>query len=244
MADSTWNVAFPAAVFGPDVVQNVSYDAQLQIKPSEVLTLPVASSTDTSFTLSSESHSSVSSAPSASQSTTTSRSQSTSRSTTSRSNGSGARSTLSAASEKRKAEPTERRNKFIPIQSPIMPVELQPWITASRMIGETFDNKQPERPGVPRKYVLPEPSLFAGHSNEGARQAMLKTFLKVREVLYYDIFTRGAMSCLKYPAEWRRMMGLELHGQKSDKDTHESRLRKKLRMDLQMAASSDPSMVS
>lgn len=225
MADSTWNFAFPAAVFGPDVVQNVLYDTQSQIKSSEDVKAAAGSSSSSATSTSQPTH------------THTSRSQ--------RPDTSGVRSTSSRASGKRKAETaTERRNKFIPIESPIMPVELEAWATASRTIGGIFDNNQPERPGVPHKYILPESSLFACHSNEGARQAMLKTFLKVRDVLYYDIFTRGTIHCLRYPVDWHRMMGLELHGQKSDKDTHESRLRKKLCVDLQMAASSDANIAT
>lgn len=221
MADSIWNIAFPAAVFGPDVVSNVSYDSQSN-RPDEVIHPP--------------SNTSVVHSRSSSRTSTASTSAHTSSSP----------STSSRASGKRKAEAPERRNKFFPVESPIMPVEIESWVTASKTIGKTFDNNQPERPGVSRKYVLPEPSLFAGHSDEGARQAMLKTFLKVREVLFYDISTRGTLNCLKSPQDWRRMMGLELHGQKSGKETRESRMRKKLRVDLQNAASSGPdiSMVS
>lgn len=71
-----------------------------------------------------------------------------------------------------------------------------------------------------------------------------KTYLKVREVLHYDILTRGAHNCLRSPPDWRRMMGLELFGQKSksDNETRESRLRKKLRVDLQNVASSAPAL--
>lgn len=180
MANSTWNMAFPAAVFGPDVVQNVGYDAQTK-QPDEVkLPVPLSSKPSASLPPSSSSF------PTDSHSTSHHSRPSTS---------------SSRASGKRKAAPTEHCNRFIPFESPIMPNAIEPWTTASRTIGETFDNNQVERPGVSRNYVLPEPYLFAGHSDEGARQAMLKTYLKVREVLFYDILTRGAHNCLRSPPD-------------------------------------------
>lgn len=237
MAESTWNMAFPAAVFGPDVVQNVAYDSQVT-QPDEV-TLPVPSSSLSTSAVSS----SASSSPRPSSSAALPSSLHPKVTSPSHSSQTSARPTnVSRTSGKRKAAAPERRNKFIPLDSPLMPIELESWTTASRMIGQTFDNNQPERPGVSRNYVLPEPYLFAGHPDPGARQAMVKTYLKVREVLLYDVLTRGAHNCLKSPADWRRMMGLELHGQKSDKETRESRLRKKLRVDLQNVAANAPEL--
>lgn len=120
-----------------------------------------------------------------------------------------------------------------------MPTSIYSWVSASRTVSGFFTKPYPQRRGVSRDYVLPEPALFANHSSESTRQAFFKMYLKVREVLLYNIVTRGPLACLRSPQEWRRMLGLEVFGQ-SDKDGWESRQRKKLRADLQSAASSGP----
>lgn len=128
-----------------------------------------------------------------------------------------------------------------------MPTSTESWVSASRTISGFFNNSQPQRRGISRDYILPEPALFANHQSESSRQAFFKLYLKVREVLLYNIATRGPLACLRSPQDWCRMLGLELFGQNKT-DGWELRQRKKLRTDLQMAASvtsgADTSIVS
>lgn len=113
----------------------------------------------------------------------------------------------------------EPRNKFNEVVSPIMPKSIRAWVQASRAVGEDFDQDQSAREGVNRGYVLPEPALFANHQDEKARQSYLRTFLKLRDILLYQIQKHGAFAVLRSPSEWRTLLGLELHGKRTDSKT-------------------------
>ncbi|KAE9389076.1 hypothetical protein BT96DRAFT_1003610 [Gymnopus androsaceus JB14] len=117
-----------------------------------------------------------------------------------------------------------------------MPTSIHSWVSASKMIGQFFNNSQPQHQGVPHDYILPEPALFANHKVESSHQAFFKMYLKVHEVLLYDIATCGVIACLRSPKDWRRMLGLELFGQK-DTGSLESNKQKRLHANLQSAAS-------
>lgn len=82
-------------------------------------------------------------------------------------------------------------------------------------VGRTFDHNRHPTAGI-AGYVLPDPALFAGNEDNGARQAYLKTYLKLREVLLYRISNMGTLNCLKSTNDWRRLIGLELHGTRTD----------------------------
>lgn len=232
MADHTWCIACPAAIFRADTVENVSYDkaqpaAEVAVPLPLSSIIPVQSSNSLS-TLGSSISTNRNSASTSGSSSSTNQDQS---------RGSG----------KWKAQPDPPRNKFIPVNSPIMPTSIHSWVTASCTIGKFFNNSQPQHRGVSRDYVLPEPALFANHMVESSHQAFLKMYLKVHEVLLYNIAACGPLACLRSPKDWHRMLGLELFGQK-DTDGWESHKWKKLRADLQSAASSssgsDVSIVS
>lgn len=134
-----------------------------------------------------------------------------------------------------KPVPEPPRNKFMEIDSPIMPQSLCPWTTASEDVGRTFNGSQKSRPGAPRGYVLPEPALIANHKDESSRQSYLKTYLKLRDILVYCLMTFGPIPCLKSPSDWRSMLALELHGVKQD--GRQAQMRNKIRDDIAMAAS-------
>lgn len=125
-----------------------------------------------------------------------------------------------------------------------MPSSLLQWVLASETIGQTFNNNQPECQGISCHYVLPEPALFANYSNEESRQVFIKTYLKLCELLLYEIKTCGSLACLKSPQEWQRMMGLELFLE-NNTESREAKKRNKTSAALQEAASigPNPSMV-
>lgn len=104
-----------------------------------------------------------------------------------------------------------------------MPKSIRAWVQASNFVGEDFDQDQPAREGVNRGYVLPEPALFANHKDEKARQTYFGTFLKLRDILLYQTRKHGALAVLKSPSEWRTLLGLELHGKRTDSKTAMSR---------------------
>lgn len=115
------------------------------------------------------------------------------------------------------------RNKFMQVSSPLMPKSLKGWQQASELVGRDFNQDQPSRRGVPRGYFLPEPAILANHSDDRTRQSYFLTFLKLREVLYYRIGASGPMQCLQSPSEWRSILGLELHGSRTDSRAADSR---------------------
>ncbi|KAE9387636.1 hypothetical protein BT96DRAFT_1004920 [Gymnopus androsaceus JB14] len=104
MADYTWRIACPAAIFGADIVHDVSYDPNSQPAAEVVLPLPTSSVVPVR----------------------SSNSTSTSSGSSSSTYNDGSRT-----SAKRKAESDPPRNKFIPVISPIMPTSIHSWVSTS-----------------------------------------------------------------------------------------------------------------
>lgn len=133
------------------------------------------------------------------------------------------------------------RNKFMEVTSPLLPNSILDWVAASEHVGKGFNQNQKARSGVPRGYFLPEPALFANHSSDVSRQAYFSTYLKVREIILYRLRTLGASTCLKSSGEWRKLLGLELHGLKID--TKCASTRQKLVNELQQGLEMSNSLV-
>lgn len=119
-----------------------------------------------------------------------------------------------------------QRNKFEEVKSPMMPHSLPVWSDASSRVGLTFDHSQKSRHGVPRGYFLPDPALFAHHQDPNSCQSYLHTYLKLHDILFYQLTTCGAAAYMLNPPDWRRLLSLELHGTKTE--SHEALQRKKL----------------
>lgn len=83
-------------------------------------------------------------------------------------------------------------------------------------VGASFDHNRHPTTGIPSGYVLPDPALFANNNDDGARQAYLKTYLKLRESLLYRIENMGTLRCLKSTSDWQKLIGLELHGYRTE----------------------------
>ncbi|KAJ3729556.1 hypothetical protein C8R42DRAFT_715841 [Lentinula raphanica] len=101
------------------------------------------------------------------------------------------------------------RNKFLEVDSPLMPPSLPCWTKASKKIGSTFNPNQHARSGVPRGYILPEPAMIANLSAEETRQAYLVMYLKLRDFLLYRIHKLGVVDALLSADQWRKVLGLE-----------------------------------
>ncbi|KAJ3748226.1 hypothetical protein EV360DRAFT_89803 [Lentinula raphanica] len=101
------------------------------------------------------------------------------------------------------------RDKFLEVDSPLMPPSLPCWTKASKKIGSTFNPNQHARSGVPRGYILPEPAMIANLSAEETRQAYLVMYLKLRDFLLYRIHKLGVVDALLSADQWRKVLGLE-----------------------------------
>lgn len=141
---------------------------------------------------------------------------------------------LDAKKNERPPKENRDRNKFFEVSSPIMPRCLHQWATASRKIGQHFDQNQRARPGVPQGYCLPEPALFVNHADETVGQAYLTTYLKLRPLLIYRVTNMGINATLSGP-EWRKVLGLEVHSSKAGSRTAE--VRNKLVTEMQQSLS-------
>lgn len=82
-------------------------------------------------------------------------------------------------------------------------------------VARDFDHQRHPAKDIPSGYVLPEPAVFANHQDDEARQMYMKTYLKLREVTMYQIANTGVFRSLRRPAEWRALLGLELHGSRA-----------------------------
>ncbi|KAJ3898183.1 hypothetical protein F5879DRAFT_995056 [Lentinula edodes] len=187
MAEYSWGQAFPS-LYGPEDLSQVSYD-----DPSSVTTRPAAP-LHSSAVASLAGPSRCSTSPKAT------------------------RKDPYPKNFRSKPSSNHRkdRNKFMEVTSPLLPNSIPDWVVASEHVGKGFNQNQKARSGVPRGYFLPEPALFANHSSDMSRQAYFSTYLKVREIILYRLRTLGASTCLKSSGEWRKLLGLELHGLKID----------------------------
>ncbi|KAG7087206.1 hypothetical protein E1B28_013187 [Marasmius oreades] len=77
------------------------------------------------------------------------------------------------------------RNKFVDIESPLMPRAIKPWAAASQSAGVGFDPNTPPLNGRDNRYALPDPNIITGTANAVTREAFLRTWLKLRPVLLY-----------------------------------------------------------
>lgn len=103
-----------------------------------------------------------------------------------------------------------------------MPWPIPCWQDAMAEVSIKFDHNRHPSSGL-SGYLLPDPALFANNKDDGARQAYLKTYLKLREGLLYRIANMGTVQCLKSTSDWRKLIGLELHGTRTDSRAAEKR---------------------
>ena len=99
---------------------------------------------------------------------------------------------------------------------------------ASEHAGRGFNPNIPVRDGFCRGYIFPDPNLLAGHQNPSSRAAYFTTYLKLRQLLIYRLsqaenndFSVGT---------WRKILGLELHGTRTD--TTSGKLRREVQETL------------
>jgi hypothetical protein len=123
------------------------------------------------------------------------------------------------------------RNKFEPINSRLLPPNILVWVEASRKVGATFNPNIDARQGVGRGYILPEPAMIAGLSNENTRQSFIRVYLKLCNLLLYWIQKAGVLASCLSPDQWRSLLGLELF--QTSKGTHAQQKCMKLREDLE-----------
>jgi hypothetical protein len=222
MAIECWTIAFPAAIFGADLIQN-KVDYSSNIKPSG------------SSASSSSSHK-LPVPPSDAQLSAAGPSHSRTRSPTTISPQPQSKYASYHHSrdftdqfflEKRKTATTVQRNKFDEPDSAIMPHAFPRWVEAAMSVSHKFKPDEQPRSGVNRGYVLPEPAVFANHQNEVSRQQYFLTYLKVREVFIAAIDLLGPVVCQCSPKDWRRLLSLELHGS-LDSETHEAKAKLQL----------------
>ncbi|KAF9069383.1 hypothetical protein BDP27DRAFT_1421018 [Rhodocollybia butyracea] len=195
MAVECWMIAFPAAIFGADLVhKGVDYTSN-----------PTLSS-NRNPGHSNLSHTSTSGPSQLSTSLTRSS------------------SVDSHPCKKQKISrnpPVIKRNKFLEPDSPIMPHAFLRWLKAAETVSHEFKQDELPRRGVNRGYVLPEAAVFANHENEVSQQKYFLTYLKIRRVFIAAIDLLGPIACQRSAKDWRRLVSLELHGSLNS-ETHES----------------------
>ncbi|KAF9060620.1 hypothetical protein BDP27DRAFT_1429845 [Rhodocollybia butyracea] len=114
--------------------------------------------------------------------------------------------------QRQKEPPKEHRSKFYEVTSPIMPPAISYWMNASIEVSEGFDQNQLSCNGVPCGYVLPKLALFAGNKNITLQNTYLLTYLKLQDLLLHHMRSLSMGCALKDQKEWRKVIGLELHG--------------------------------
>ena len=98
-----------------------------------------------------------------------------------------------------------------------MPLGIAAWTSALLAAGEGYDPMHPPLGGVDNGYALPDPNVLAGIGNDVTRGAFFTTWLKLRPALLYRLRS-SAFRPFK-ASQWRRILGLEIYGTKSE-STH------------------------
>ncbi|KAF9023048.1 hypothetical protein BDP27DRAFT_1438654 [Rhodocollybia butyracea] len=131
--------------------------------------------------------------------------------------------------------PVVKRNKFLEPDSPIMPHAFPRWLKAAETVSHEFKQDELPRCGVNRGYVLPEAAVFANHENEVSWQKYFLTYLKIRRVFIAAIDLLGPIACQRSAKDWRRLVSLELHGSLNS-ETHESAAKLELCQEMNKVA--------
>ncbi|KAJ8085059.1 hypothetical protein PM082_003838 [Marasmius tenuissimus] len=121
-----------------------------------------------------------------------------------------------------RSEP-QKRNKFVDVQSPLMPKSLPAWKAASEAIGSSFEDKMPSLPGLDDGYAVPDPNIIVGGLNETAKVRYVTTTLKLRPLLLYRL--RSPTFRPYRTREWRGAVGIEAHPLKGDSRTGKRRVK-------------------
>ncbi|KAL0057492.1 hypothetical protein AAF712_015862 [Marasmius tenuissimus] len=119
------------------------------------------------------------------------------------------------------SNPNNDRDKFIDVESAIMPPALRVWAEASRRAGAGFNPNTPPPAGRNNGYALPDPNIIASTRNEKTQAAFITTWLKLRQVLMYRLQS-PTFTPLKVK-EWRSVLGLEIHGLKAGTEAAKAR---------------------
>ncbi|KAJ3710903.1 hypothetical protein DFJ43DRAFT_1044488 [Lentinula guzmanii] len=104
-------------------------------------------------------------------------------------------------------------------KSAVMPIPVLSWAEASECIGQRFNHSQAGWPNVNQGYVLPEPALFVTQKDDATSQHFFANYLRVRKALLYRIDKCGILNALLSPAQWRTLLGLNLHDLDSSSGT-------------------------
>ncbi|KAL0572514.1 hypothetical protein V5O48_009456 [Marasmius crinis-equi] len=107
------------------------------------------------------------------------------------------------------AQPGDR-NKFVDVQSQLMPPALKNWAKAAQDAGAGFDPNVSD----PTGYALPDPNFIAGMQNTVTQAAFVTTWLKLRPVLLYRL--QSPTFDLIPTKKWRVVLGLEVYGHESN----------------------------
>lgn len=105
------------------------------------------------------------------------------------------------------------RNKFDPIDSPLMPLSIPSWQNALKAVNtdpSLLDSSNRKNPHD-GKYIFPEPGIFAGVTNEVRRARYFATWEHAREICLFRAFGASSMAIPLSSQEWRDLLIGNLH---------------------------------
>ncbi|KAL0570739.1 hypothetical protein V5O48_011220 [Marasmius crinis-equi] len=106
------------------------------------------------------------------------------------------------------------RNKFLDIESPLMPASLENWARASAVVGEGFDPNTPSPENIDTGYALPDPAVIAGTTKEATHAAYFAAWLRLRPVLLYRLLSPKFRPMRT--RSWHSVLGIDIHGHKEN----------------------------
>lgn len=106
------------------------------------------------------------------------------------------------------------RNKFEPIDSPLMPPYIPSWRDALQAVDTNTSLLNPsDQPGPhDKKYIFPEPGLFTGVTNELRCARYFATWQNAKTICLFRVFGASSAAVPLSPQEWRDFLIGNLNG--------------------------------
>lgn len=106
------------------------------------------------------------------------------------------------------------RNKYHPIDSPLMPLPILVWQNALMAVDTATANLDPSNRNNPHdgKYIFPEPGVLAGVMNEVRQARYFSTWKATKSILLFRVFNASSTAIPLSGQEWRDFLIGNLNG--------------------------------
>lgn len=123
----------------------------------------------------------------------------------------------------------QRRNKYVDVESPLVPPPIPSWRAALDTLS--FNDQDHHQEGVNAGYALPDPGLFVSPVSDDTKALYFATWLKIRDIMIHRLLSPFEPLSNK---SWRTILAIEKATPKTE--TREGRFRQQATQVIQDAA--------